>query len=135
MHLSKPLKILHWNAQGITNLSTAKQLELLLHQHNIDIVMLNETFCKAHHKLYLNGYTIYRNDRSDAPRGGVAIAVKHSNEEKVNSIANTFEKSHTLTTNMKHSIDTKVKQFNKQMSNDKQPNLDVLHPKGNQSHY
>lgn len=78
MHLNKKLKILHWNAQGITNLSTAKQLEHFMYQEHIDIVMLNETFLKDHHKLYLKGFKIYRNDRSDAPHGGVAIAVKQS---------------------------------------------------------
>lgn len=78
MHSNKELKILHWNAQGISNLSTAKQLELLLHQDDIDVVMLNETFLKDQHKFYLNGFKIHRNDRLDAPRGGVAIAVKHS---------------------------------------------------------
>lgn len=78
MHTNKHLKILHWNAQSITNISTAKQLELLLLEDQIDIVSLNKTFLKAHHKLHLSGYKIYRNDRLDAAKGGVAIAIKHS---------------------------------------------------------
>lgn len=72
------MRILHWNAQGISNISTAKQLELLLHHHNIDVVMLNETFLKDQHKFHLNGYRIHRNDRPGALGGGVAIAVKYS---------------------------------------------------------
>lgn len=82
MHSNKQLRILHWNAEGISNLSTAKQLELLLFQENIDVVMLNETLLKDHHKLYLKGYVIHRLDRP-TPGGGVAIAVKHSIKHKL----------------------------------------------------
>lgn len=71
MQLNKLLRILHWNAQGITNISGAKPLELLLHQTKIDIVMLNESYLKDHHKLHLNGFKIHRKDRLHAPRGGV----------------------------------------------------------------
>lgn len=78
MHTNKQLKLLHWNAQGITNISTAKQLELFLLENQIDIASLNETFLKELHKLHLSGYKIYRNDRLDAAKGGVAIAIKHS---------------------------------------------------------
>ena len=78
MHTNKHLKILHWNAQSITNISTAKQLELFLLEEQIDIVSLNETFLKDQNKFHLNGYKIYRNDRLDAAKGGVAIAIKNS---------------------------------------------------------
>jgi len=83
MHSNKQLRILYWNAQGITNISTAKQLELLLFHENIDIVILNETFLKNHHKFFLAGFIIYRNDRQDTHGGGVAIAVKRSIKHKL----------------------------------------------------
>lgn len=69
------LKILQWNARGISNFSTAEQLNILIANKNIDIVLLCETFLRPHHKFKLNGYKIYRHDR-DTHGGGVAIAVK-----------------------------------------------------------
>lgn len=48
-----------------------------------------------------------------------------TNDEKVDAIANTFEKSHALTANYKHSIDTKVDRFNKKLSENDQLNLDA----------
>lgn len=55
-----------------------KQLELFMHQEQIDIAMINETFFKDHHKAHLGGYKLHRKDRSDTPKGGVSIAVKNS---------------------------------------------------------
>lgn len=70
------LKLLQWNARGISTFSVCKQLDVLISDNNIDIVFLCETFLKPHHKFRLNGYKIYRNDR-DTHGGGVAIAIKH----------------------------------------------------------
>lgn len=71
----KAIKILQWNAQGITTLSVQQQLQELLDQENVDVVCLAETFLKPNHKFYLNNYIVYRNDRTE-PGGGVAIAIK-----------------------------------------------------------
>lgn len=76
MYFDRQIRILHWNAQGISNISSAKQLDIFLKQEHIDIAMLNKTFLKNHHKLHLDGYKIHRNDRIDAAKGGVAIAIK-----------------------------------------------------------
>lgn len=73
---TRNLKIMQWNACGITNHVSIKLLENFITLHKIDIVLLNETFLKNHHKFYLNGYKIYRNDRQNRHGGGVAIAVK-----------------------------------------------------------
>lgn len=78
MHSIKRLNVFHWNAQGISNFSTAKQLELFLLETQTDLVSLNETFLKDPHNFRLNGYKIYRNDRIGTEKGGVAIAVRHS---------------------------------------------------------
>lgn len=69
--------VMHWNAQGITTVSAASQLEQVLHEKNIDILLLNETFLKPHHKLQLGGYKIHREDRL-THGGGVLIAVKNN---------------------------------------------------------
>lgn len=83
MPSNSKLKIVHWNAQGITNLLSVKQLELFLSQENADVAMLNETFLKSHHKFHLDGFRIYRNDRENAQHGGVAIAVKYQINHKL----------------------------------------------------
>lgn len=48
-----------------------------------------------------------------------------TDEEKVNCIADEFEKSRTLTMGFKHSIDGKVYRFNKQLLQDDEPNMDA----------
>lgn len=78
MHTTKQLRLLQWNGQGLTTISSSKQLELFLHQNQIDVALLNETFCKDIHKLYLAGYITHRHDRIDGAKGGVAIAIKSS---------------------------------------------------------
>lgn len=67
------LRVLEWNAQGIRH----KTIELLdlLKRKNIDILLVNETFLVPTIKLFLDGYTIYRKDRT-SHGGGVAIAIK-----------------------------------------------------------
>lgn len=69
------VQVMHWNAQGITTDSAAAQLEQVLHDKKIDVLLLNETFLKPHHKLQLGGYKIYREDRL-THGGGVLIAIK-----------------------------------------------------------
>lgn len=70
------LRILQWNARGISNFSTVQQLNHLILNKQIDIVLVCETFLNSHHKFKLSGYKIYRNDRS-THGGGVAIAIKY----------------------------------------------------------
>lgn len=77
MQYKQQLRILHWNAQGISTLSIQVQLEELLERKLIDICLLNETFLKDHHKMNMKNFKIYRNDR-DSFAGGVAILVRNS---------------------------------------------------------
>lgn len=74
----KTIKMLQWNAQGLVNLATIKQLELLLNSESVDIVFLVETFLKPSNSFFIDGYKIYRNDRLTSEKGGVAIAIKGS---------------------------------------------------------
>lgn len=69
------LKILHWNAHGISNISHFKQFEYLLETEEIHIASLNETHFNEKHKSYLQNYFIYRNDREGTRGGGVALIV------------------------------------------------------------
>ena len=79
----RDFKILHWNAQGMSNPSTIHQLDHLLNKEKIDIALINETFCKAQHKVHINNYRVYRNDREDHAGGGVAIIIHSSISHKV----------------------------------------------------
>lgn len=74
----KSVKICQWNAQGLCNLATIKQIELFVLKENIDILFLVETYLKPHHKFFIHGYSVYRNDRLNSSKGGVAIAIKNS---------------------------------------------------------
>lgn len=71
------LKVMHWNAQGITTPTSIIELEQVLLQKRIDILFINETFLKTKHKFKLLNFKVYREDRS-SHGGGVLIAVKSS---------------------------------------------------------
>ena len=51
--------------------------------------------------------------------------VLFTNAEKVNALADTFEKSHALTSDYKHSIDVKVKRFMKKLERNDDLNLNA----------
>lgn len=75
---SKTIKICEWNAQGLSDLATIKQLELFITQEDIDILFVVETFFKPNHKFHLNNYVVHRNDRLNNHGGGVAIVIKNT---------------------------------------------------------
>lgn len=88
-HNNTEFKMLHWNANGISNFSKLKQFELLLERENIKIASLNETFFTEEHKPYFENYCLYRNDRQDARGGGVALLIHRSIKHKNLSLFNT----------------------------------------------
>lgn len=77
MNNATPLKILHWNANGIFQ----KQQELLalITKLNIDIVLLSETKIKPTLLIKFPNYHIYRTDntpvRGSTANGGTAVLV------------------------------------------------------------
>jgi hypothetical protein len=74
---SHPLKILHWNCNGIT--SKTNELHALLFKFKIDIVLLGETKLNPNNKLKIPNYFTYRTDNAARPRlpshGGTAVLV------------------------------------------------------------
>lgn len=70
----KELHILSWNANGISNKKI--ELEELIHDNNIDIFLLQETFLKPSHSFSIANYKIYRNDRLTGRQGGTLIGIK-----------------------------------------------------------
>lgn len=77
MPVTKPPRIVLWNAQGITTAIKQKQLEHYAHSEKIDIILIVETFLKPEHSFNLMNYVIYRIDRIQQAHGGVAIAVRN----------------------------------------------------------
>ena len=71
------LSIGHWNANGVRrNLSEIRQFML---EHNVDILLLNETKLKSTVKFNILGYDSVRKDRADGRAGGgVMILIKQS---------------------------------------------------------
>lgn len=74
--------VMHWNAQGITTESAVSQLEQVLLNKKIDVLFLNETFLKSHHKFKIGSFKVYREDRS-THGGGVLIAIRNNIEHRV----------------------------------------------------
>ena len=68
---------MHWYAQGITIPTAIAELEQLLKQKQIDLVLMNETFLKPHHRFKLANFKVYRKDLT-SHCGGVLIAIKNS---------------------------------------------------------
>ena len=70
------LKVANWNANSILK----KNLDVtnFLQKHNIDIMLVTETFLKTPIKFSIPSYTIYRIDRTEGQKGGVAIFIKNS---------------------------------------------------------
>ena len=69
------IKILQFNINGLQ--TKIKELRQTIHDSNIDIVCLQETFLKTGKELKIPGYTIIRKDRSEK-KGGLAIIIKNS---------------------------------------------------------
>lgn len=82
------LKILQWNARGISNISTVKQLSNLLKLSKSEIVFLCETFLKDLKGFHLDNYKIYRRDRI-THGGGVAIAIKNGIKQTLLPVCDT----------------------------------------------
>ena len=82
----RPVTIMAFNANGIEG--QINELELLLHERNIDILLLNETHLKPKNKFRLQNYFIYINDRINGPMGGTAICVKKEIGHRIASIPN-----------------------------------------------
>ena len=73
---SHPLRIMHWNAEGVQR----KKLELshFLKENSIDICCIQETHLNSNHRFFIRGFELYRQDRQDRPKGGVCTLVRNS---------------------------------------------------------
>lgn len=71
----KPLKIMFWNARGITSKLT--EFKNFIIRQDIDVICVCETFLKTKHSISFNGYDQIRKDRENARLGGLLIFVKN----------------------------------------------------------
>ena len=73
------LTFLHLNIQSITqtkaNNLKSPQLESLISKDIPDIISLNETFLKPKKKFSIEGYKIFRTDRTNTKGGGSALRI------------------------------------------------------------
>lgn len=87
------LNICQFNANSV--IQKKVQLSQFLHENNVDIMLVSETFLKSRHSFYIPNYDIYRNDRPDTNGGGTAIIIKHTiphtriNPLRLNSLEHT----------------------------------------------
>merc|ERR1712237_79967 len=77
----RPLKILQWNAEGISR----KKLTLAnkLKKDDIDVACIQESHLHPHPKhgnrFTVRGYQTFKKDRESGPKGGVITLVKNTN--------------------------------------------------------
>ncbi|KAG5666355.1 hypothetical protein PVAND_014389 [Polypedilum vanderplanki] len=82
------LRILYWNTNGIKN--KIYELYQYANSNYIHIICLNETFLKPNIKLPSDpNYKIYRLDRDDQAKGGIAILVRKSIKHTLLPLLNT----------------------------------------------
>lgn len=73
---SEELKILYWNANGISN----KKVEFVnfVKRHDFDVIAIVETFLKPTNRFSVTNYTCVRLDRASGPKGGILVLIKKS---------------------------------------------------------
>lgn len=86
MSVKKDLHIIHWNARSVK--PKLIQLENFLHQRNVDIACISETWLRSKDKFRVNNFVCHRHDReNDAKGGGVLILVRNDIcHHRINSI-------------------------------------------------
>lgn len=71
----KQIKIIHWNADGYTN--KTEEIQLILMDHQPDILLLNETKLRENQAIKHRGYRVASCDGENGQRG-VAALIKRS---------------------------------------------------------
>lgn len=75
-HIRNALTICYWNANGLK--SKLHELKHFVNDHNIDIMLINETHLKSSDSPNISQYILYNNNRPISKGGGTAIYIKHS---------------------------------------------------------
>lgn len=80
------LKVGQWNARSAYSTTSLKQLLL---EEKFDILLLSETWYKAHYDIKYKGFQVLRKDRPDG-KGGVAILISNKISYKPIAFNDTF---------------------------------------------
>ncbi|KAG5666233.1 hypothetical protein PVAND_017809 [Polypedilum vanderplanki] len=87
-NLINSIRVLFWNSNGIQ--PKIHELYLYANTNFIDVICLSETFLKNHMKLARDpNYLIYRLDRAEQNKGGVAILIKKNLKHQILPTAHT----------------------------------------------
>lgn len=70
------LRVVSWNANGISS-KIIETTDFLI-QHDVDVLLLQETHLRPCNPLKFPNYTVYRSDRLVGRGGGTAIAIRNS---------------------------------------------------------
>ena len=79
--INNEVKCIYFNARSIVN--KQKELELIIREEDLDIIGISETWLNdkiTDEELFINGYTLFRNDRNDKIKtrgGGVALYIRN----------------------------------------------------------
>lgn len=77
VNYTSKINVLYWNANSIAN--KIHELYYYLHLNHIHVACISETHLKDNHRLQIDpDYKLYRSDRSNVDKGGVAIFVHKS---------------------------------------------------------
>lgn len=69
------LKIATWNPDGLS--PNVEKVEVLLHSHNIDILLVSETHLTDNNSIHIRNYNIYSTNHPDGTaHAGAAVIVK-----------------------------------------------------------
>mgnify|MGYP006314208429 FL=1 len=81
-HAKSNLNVIYWNANGIQR--QIHEFFDLLTENFIHVACVNETHLKTHQNLHSHpDFIVYRLDRTDRPKGGVAIFIQKSIKHKL----------------------------------------------------
>ena len=79
---TKPLKIMHWNAEGVNSkrdgYSKKLELENILHEEQVNICCFQETHLNKDIAFKVRGYKCFRLDRLGKQKGGILTLVKNN---------------------------------------------------------
>lgn len=67
-------KLGHWNVNGLYHQQT--ELENFIIEHDIDVMLVNETNLNKSKLNSMPGYQLIRHDRLDSTGGGLAIIIE-----------------------------------------------------------
>ena len=71
-----PLRVVHWNAEGIRN--KKPELQEFMHRNQVDILCAQEMHLTDKHRFFMRGYEFFRHDRTTRHKRGVLTLVRNN---------------------------------------------------------